>query len=35
MKPEDMKKLCTPFPADDIEWRLQSCGTTKVRVKAA
>lgn len=29
MKPEDMKKLCTPFPADDIEWRLQSCGITK------
>jgi len=26
MKVEDMAKLKEPFPADDIDWRLQSCG---------
>lgn len=29
MKPEDMKRLTKPFPPEDIEWRLQSCGKAK------
>lgn len=36
MKVEEMKKLTLPFPAEDIEWRLQSCGekTGKIWGKA-
>lgn len=32
MKPEDMKALTKPFPEDDIEWRLQSCGEKNGRI---
>lgn len=32
MKPEDMKALTKPFPEDDIEWRLQSCGEKDGRI---
>lgn len=30
----DLSKLKDPFPAEEIEWRIQSCGTTKGKIWA-
>lgn len=32
MKAQDLVKLQAPFPAQDIEWRLQSCGEKKGKI---